>query len=378
MIYLDSAATTLQKPPGVSKAMIYAMKTMASPGRGEHTPAMLAAQTAFDCRSLAAELFHVEAPENVVFTFNATHGLNLAIHSLAGRGDRVVVTGYEHNAVMRPLHQIGAKVTVVRTPLFAPDEMTAAFSAALPGAKLAVCTAMSNVFGYITPIQEIAELCRKNGVPLIIDAAQGAGMLDIDFTELGAAFIAMPGHKGLLGPQGTGLLLCGEPGVPLLAGGTGSDSKNPAMPDYLPDRMEAGTHNIPGIAGLMEGLRYVQRTGPDVIATHETNLVYRFGQRVAEIPDMEVWLSPDPSCQGGVLSVRHQRVGCEQLAEALGARGVAVRAGLHCAPIAHETVGTIDTGTVRFSFSPFNTSREAARAADILEDCVKKLARSAK
>lgn len=373
MIYLDSAATSMQKPPEVSEAVLTAIRTMASPGRGGHQPAMLAADTAFDCRCDAAELFHMDAPENVVFTFNATHSLNIAIDSLVQPGDKVVVSGYEHNSVMRPLRLRGAKVTVLQTPIFQPNALTAAFAAALPGAKAAVCTMMSNVFGYITPIGDIAELCRKNAVPLIIDAAQGAGNMEVNFPALDAAFVAMPGHKGLMGPQGTGLLLCKEAGSPLMAGGTGSDSKNPDMPEYLPDRLEAGTHNIPGIAGLREGIRFVRERGEQTIGRHETTLMREFAERMREIPGMELFLASDETAQGGVLSVRHERLECERLAEELGANHVAVRAGLHCAPWAHQTVGTENTGTVRFSFSPFNTEREVIQAAEITAECVKKL-----
>lgn len=373
MIYLDSAATSMQKPPEVSEAMLSAVRTMASPGRGGHRPAMLAADTAFDCRCDAAELFHMDAPENVVFTFNATHSLNIAIGSMVQPGDKVVVSGYEHNSVMRPLRLRGAKVVVLQTPIFQPNALAAAFAAALPGAKAAVCTMMSNVFGYITPIGDIAELCRKNGVPLIIDAAQGAGNMEVNFPALDAAFVAMPGHKGLMGPQGTGLLLCRAPGTPLMAGGTGSDSRNPDMPEYLPDRLEAGTHNIPGIAGLREGIRFVREQGTQAIGAHETKLMRRFAEQMREIPGMEVFLAEDENVQGGVLSVRHAQVECERFAAELGANGVAVRAGLHCAPWAHQTVGTEHTGTVRFSFSPFNTEQEVSQAAEITAECVKKL-----
>lgn len=373
MIYLDPAATSMQKPAAVFEAVGTAMRTMASPGRGGHEPAMLAADTAFDCRCAAADLFHMNAPETVVFTFNATHGLNIAIESLVQPGDKVVVSGYEHNSVMRPLVLRGANITVAASPLFRPNEMEAAFAAALPGAKAAVCTMMSNVFGYITPIGDIAELCRKNGVALIIDASQGAGNMDIDFETLGAAFIAMPGHKGLLGPQGTGLLLCGREGDPLMAGGTGSDSKNPNMPDYLPDRLEAGTHNIPGIAGLREGIRFVAEQTPQAIGKHETALMLRFAEQLRHIPNLEVFVSENGHAQGGVVSARHGKVDCERLAEELGAAGVAVRAGLHCAPWAHKTAGTYETGTVRFSFSPFNTDTEIDQAAAVTAECVKKL-----
>lgn len=373
MIYLDAAATTLQKPPAVSEAVLRAMQTMASPGRGAHEPAMLAAQTAFDCRCAAADLFHVEQPEQVVFTFNATHGLNLAIHSLLEPGDPVVISGYEHNAVTRPLRQLGARIRVAGSRLFDANTLAGEFAAKLPGAKAAVCTMTSNVFGYRIPMDEIAELCRKNGVPLIVDAAQSAGCQTIDFTALGAAFVAMPGHKGLMGPQGTGLLLCARPGEPLIAGGTGTDSRNLQMPGFLPDRLEAGTHNIPGIAGLLEGMRYIHEQGAEELGRWETHLLGQFADQIQTIPDLEVFRAADPQVQSGVLSLRHPAIDCETLAEALGRVGVAVRAGLHCAPLAHDSAGTGQSGTVRFSFSPWNTEQETEQAARILAACVKNL-----
>lgn len=203
MIYLDSAATSLLKPPSVVRATAMAMRTMASPGRGGHSAAMRAADTVFACREAAARLFHVPEPERVVFTMNATHALNIAIHSLVSPGDPVVISGYEHNSVTRPLHALGAQVRVAESPLFEPEAAVSAFRRALPGAKAAVCTMVSNVFGYLLPVREIAELCAAAGVPLIVDASQAAGCIAFDAAALGAAFVAMPGHKGLLGPQGT-------------------------------------------------------------------------------------------------------------------------------------------------------------------------------
>ena len=235
MIYLDSAATTLQKPPEVARASAWAICHLASPGRGGHRPAMAAADTAFACREEAAALFDVPEPEQVVFTFNATHGLNLAIKSLVRPGDTVVVSGYEHNAVTRPLRAIpGVTVRVADSPLFDRAAALEAFRRALtPEVRAAVCTHVSNVFGFILPIEDIAALCRSRGIPLIVDASQSAGCLPISLRELGAAFIAMPGHKGLYGPQGTGLLLCGGAAEPLLEGGTGSVSLRQEMPDSV-------------------------------------------------------------------------------------------------------------------------------------------------
>lgn len=360
MIYLDSAATTLQKPPAVARATAGAINRLASPGRGGHRPAMEAADIAFACREEAAALLRVDDPGRVVFTFNATHGLNIAIKTLARPGARVVISGYEHNAVTRPLHAIpGLDLRVARAPLFDRAGALEAFRQALDqGAELAVCNHVSNVFGFIQPLEEIAALCRERGVPLIVDASQSAGVLPLDFEGLGAAFMAMPGHKGLYGPQGTGLLLCGTDPEPLLEGGTGSESIRQSMPDILPDRLEAGTHNIAGIAGLLEGLRFLRRRGVGEIAAHESRLIRQMGEGLGRVPGVEVFRAGDPSLQAGVLSFRLAGMDCEEAGEILGNRGFALRAGLHCAPLAHESGGTLETGTIRASVSAFNTRGE--------------------
>lgn len=364
MIYLDSAATSFIKPPAVRRAVQNALNSCASPGRGAYPAAMLAADKVFECRTLIAQLFNVGEPERVIITMNATHGLNIAIHSLAGAGSRVLISGYEHNSVTRVLNDIGAQTICAASPLFDDNAALEAFESKIDQADLVVCNHISNVFGFILPVERIAELCRKHEKPLIIDASQSAGVRSIDFTELGAEFIAMPGHKGLLGPQGTGVLLCSDKGKPLLSGGTGSDSKLQHMPDYLPDRLEAGTHNVPGIAGLCEGVRFILRTGVERIGYHEAALCAKMAALLRGIDGMEVFCSPN-GLQSGVLSVRHSRLDPETMCAELGKAGVAARCGLHCAPLAHETVGTADTGTVRFSFSPFTRQSEVVTAADL-------------
>ena len=368
MIYLDSAATTFQKPPAVAAAMQRALATMSSPGRGGHPAAMRAAETAFNCRSELAELFSLSNPEQVVFTMNATHGLNIAIKSLVPPGGKAVVSGYEHNAVTRPLLALGAHVSVASGPLFEPDAITAAFDRLVtPDTDAVICNHISNVFGFILPIEDIAAICRRQKVPLVIDASQSAGVLRMDMTALGAAFIAMPGHKGLYGPQGTGVLLCGEsvPVRTLLEGGTGSLSIHQEMPDFLPDRLEAGTHNMPGIAGLLEGIRYVKRRGMDAICLRERQLTLLLAEGLRTIPDLRIYALPGLCQQAGVLSVVPETKDVEVLGEELAERGIAVRAGIHCAPFAHRTAGTLETGTVRLSVSDFNTPAEVYRTLDV-------------
>ena len=368
MIYLDSAATTMQKPSSVARAMSEAVGRMASPGRGGHRPAMLAADTVFRCRQEAAALFEADTPEQVVFTSNATHGLNIAIHTLVKPGSTVLVSGYEHNAVTRPLARIPrVTIKIASSPLFHPELLLEDFERQLTAeVKCVVTTHVSNVFGYILPVEEMAQLCSQKGIPFVLDASQSAGCLPVSLRQLKAAFIAMPGHKGLYGPQGTGLLLCGQTGEPLLCGGTGSISLSQEMPDFLPDRLEAGTHNVCGIAGLLEGIRYVRRKKVETILAHEQSLVVKAARALGGIPGVEVFAAPEAACQAGVLSFRMAGKDCEEVGEFLGRKGIAVRAGLHCAPYAHRSAGTLETGTVRVSFSAFNTAGEAAELARAL------------
>jgi len=278
--------------------------------------------------------------------------LNIAIRSLVVPGSRVVISGYEHNAVTRPLHALGAEVIVAAAPLFSPQETVEAFERALAHEPDAViCTHVSNVFGAILPIERIAQLCRGASVPLIIDASQSAGSLSIDFSVLAPAFLAMPGHKGLYGPQGTGLLLCGSNALPLIEGGTGSESLRQSMPDFLPDRLEAGTHNVPGIA-------FVRAQRPERILHHSRALIRRAGEGLGKIPNVHGFLSLEASLQAGVLSFTVDGLSPESVAEEMAKRGIALRAGLHCAPFAHKTVGTLPDGTVRLSVSAFNRESE--------------------
>ena len=371
MIYLDSAATTFQKPPSVTAAMQDALLTMSSPGRGGYPAAMKAAETAFQCRSELAELFGVGNPERVVFTSSATHGLNIAIKSLVPLGGKAVVSGYEHNAVTRPLTALGAEVSAAEAPLFRQSEVAAAFDRLIvPGTDAVICNHISNVFGFIQPVEAIAAMCRERGVPFIIDASQSAGVLPLNLDRLGAAFIAMPGHKGLYGPQGTGVLLCGEniPVRTLLEGGTGSLSIQQEMPDFLPDRLEAGTHNMPGIAGLLAGVQFVKQRGMANILDHERRLTLLAAEEIRMLPGVKVYAMPGLREQAGVLSFVPLKKDVEEVGTSLAGQGIAVRTGLHCASFAHKSAGTLDTGTVRVSFSDFNTRSEVYRLLAVLHD----------
>ena len=362
MIYLDSAATTLQKPSSVPRAAANAISRLASPGRGEYRAAMDAAAVSFTCRQTAAALFGVENPEQIVFTSNATHGLNIAVHTLIRPGDRVVISGWEHNAVTRPLYASGAEVIIAAAPLFDMAAQLHAFEEALDErVRAVVCTHVSNVFGAVQPVEEVAALCHRYGIAFIVDASQSAGCLPVRQNILKADFIAMPGHKGLYGPQGTGILICGGETRPLMAGGTGSASSLQAMPPFLPDRLEAGTHNMPGIAGLLEGLRYVQKRGTESILKRERTLIHQAIHGMSRHSRIRMFAADERDAQTGVLSFRVEGLDCETVGERLGMRGIAVRAGLHCAPLAHRTAGTLEEGTVRVSVSDFNTTAEMER-----------------
>lgn len=354
MIYLDYGATSLHKPPQVGRSMVRAMQRCANPGRGGYEAAMEASEAVYHCRETAARLFACD-PEQVVMTMNCTHGLNIAIRSIVKPAGRVVVTGFEHNAVMRPLYALGADVAVAGRKLFDWEDTLADFAQALKGADAAVFTCVSNVFGYILPVAEMARMCRERGIPFVIDAAQAAGSLPVKWKELGADFIAMPGHKGLLGPQGTGLLICGQPGKPLLHGGTGGASRLKTMPEDLPERLEAGTMNIPGIAGLTAGMVFILKSGEEVILKREQTQA-TYCATALERLGMKVFRGDH---QAGTVSFL-PGMDCEEGAAMLAKMGIAVRSGLHCAPLAHESAGTLETGTIRVSFG-HDASREQSR-----------------
>ena len=344
MIYLDNGATSFPKPQEVSQAVARALEQGANPGRGGYGAAMEAGNLVLNCREAAGRLFHCK-PEQVVLTANCTQGLNIAIGSLVKEGNRVLISGFEHNAVVRPLYARKADLRIAGRRLFQWEEILESFRRELRrGVDAAVFTYVSNVFGYILPVEKLAALCREAGVPFILDAAQAAGSLKVSM-ELGADFIAMPGHKGLLGPQGTGLLLCGQPGKPLLYGGTGSQSRSHEMPQDLPERLEPGTLNVPGAAGLAAGISIVERIGTDAIFRREHTQVEKLSRDLRDL-GFRVF---DGEHQAGTVSFQGRR-DCEEIAAYLGKRGIAVRAGLHCAPLAHESAGTIAQGTVRVSF----------------------------
>ena len=370
MIYLDNAATTYPKPPQVIRAVSGVMEKLgANPGRGGHRLSLMAGRVVESCREAAAGLLGVPSPERIVFTKNCTEALNLAILGMVQPGDEVLCSHGEHNAVMRPLARLvnrGVITVKVLQPdergVLSPDTLQAAIT---PRTRLAVICHASNVTGVIQPMAQLGAVCRRMGVPLLVDAAQTAGVLDVTLDALNADMIAMPGHKGLLGPHGTGLLALrdGMDPEPLLVGGTGSNSESILQPALLPDRYESGTLNLPGIAGLLAGLVFVRRHRAEIEA-YERALNDRLRLALEGIPHLTV-LGDSRAPRVGITSVVPTDRDSGALADALDASGIAVRAGLHCAPAIHAWLGTLETGATRFSVSPFTTEREIDDAAAV-------------
>ena len=371
MIYLDNAATSFPKPPSVIRAMTEALTEYgANPGRGGHQLALKAGRTVEKCRELAAEFFGAPSPERVIFTRNCTESLNLAIMGMLHKGDEVICSHGEHNAVMRPLERFVSRgditVKLLRPDgqgLLSPDTLRRAITSRT---SLVICCHASNVTGVIQPVAELGAVCRERGVPLLVDAAQTAGVLDVSLSRLNADMIAAPGHKGLMGPHGTGLLILREDmnPEPLILGGTGSASESVRQPELLPDRYESGTLNLPGIAGLAAGLEFVSRQRED-IHRYETGLNDRLRRQLDQIPGLTL-LGSARIPQVGITAIVPAGGDSAALADALDATGVAVRGGLHCAPAMHSYLGTMKSGAVRFSPGPFNTERDIDDAAALV------------
>jgi cysteine desulfurase family protein len=379
--YLDNAATSWPKPPEVLTAVQhYLAEVGANPGRAGHSQAAEAGRMVFRARRAVANLLGLQNPMRVVFGANATWGLNQAIDGILRPGDHAVTTTMEHNSVLRPLHRLQEEgritLTVVRASpegLVDPDDLQKALR---PGqTALVAVTAASNVCGRVQPFAEFARICRQREVPLLVDAAQAAGAVDIDLARDGIDLVAFAGHKGLLGPTGTGGLAIGDDFPverirPLTVGGTGSRSDSVLQPDFLPDALESGTLNVAGLAGLTAGINWLQEQGgPAVVGAHEADLRGRFiSGAIVRVPGFQI-LGSEVGPSVGVVSFQVQGYSPSQLGQALSERfGILGRQGLHCAPLAHETLGSFPDGALRFGFGPFNTNAEADLAVDALVD----------
>lgn len=363
-MYWDNAATTWPKPPEVLLAVGQALRRFgANPGRAGHKMALETAEEVFACRQEVAEFFGLNNPAGVVFTPNCTAALNIVIRGVLKQGGRVIVSDLEHNAVVRPLWALsGPQRWDVATWSPSEEETVEGFRRLIrPDTRLILCTHASNVFGVTMPIAKLGKLAQDHGLLFCVDAAQTAGVLPIDMKRDRIDYLCVAPHKGLYAPMGTGLLLCSESDKlpPLIRGGTGSYSLLPQQPQELPERLESGTPNTPGICGLRQGLAFVRQKGRERIYTHEIRNLQQVYDRLAEHPAIRFY-TPRPSVgkTAPVLSMNVAHLPSEQVGQWLDAHGLAVRAGLHCAPWAHRHFGTVEQGTVRLAPSVFTTSKE--------------------
>jgi cysteine desulfurase / selenocysteine lyase len=388
-IYLDNAATSFPKPAAVHAAMSrYATELGASPGRGAYAEAREGGRILAECRELLCRLFGGEDPDHVIFTLNASDALNLAIHGLVRPGDHVVTTCFEHNSVLRPLRRLAetehVEVTRVEcdpvTGLVDPDDLGRAIR---PRTRLVAVVHGSNVTGTLQPVAEIGRITRERGIPFLVDAAQSAGHVPLDVRAAGIDLLAFPGHKGLLGPLGTGALYL-RPGIEkelctVREGGTGSASDQDVQPDWLPDRFEPGSYNALGIAGWLEGVRWILERGTSELRQHEERLMRAMLAGLDGIPGLALYGPRTLADRVGVFSVRLPGFSDPQ---ALSARlesdfGLLTRSGIHCAPLAHRTIGTANAGgTTRFSLGPFVTERDVAIAVEALGELARESGRA--
>jgi cysteine desulfurase family protein len=364
-IYLDNAATSHPKPESVYLAVDHALREIGtSPGRGGYRRGLDATRIIFDAREKLAELFGIHDSARLVFTGSATEALNLAIAGMLRPGDHAVTTTMEHNSVSRPLRMAetrGASITRIpcdQSGFLNPRDLAAALR---PDTRLIVLSHCSNVTGTIQPIAEIGRLANRAGVSLLVDAAQSAGVLPIDVKAMGINLLAAPGHKGLLGPQGTGFLYIGE-GLelpPLLVGGTGGHSSDEEQPEEMPARFESGTLNTPGIAGLRAGVEFILTTGSETIHKKELSLVRQLLEGLAELKEISLYGPAPENERGGIVSFTVEGRDPAMIGFTLDQQyDIEVRTGLHCAPWAHRTIGTYPAGTIRVSPSWFTTEME--------------------
>ena len=364
MIYLDSAATSLHKPPEVAEAVAEAIRSLGNPARGAHEVSLAAERVVYETRRAAARLFGCPRAENVIFCANATEALNIAVYGLLGPGDHAVSTDLEHNSVLRPLYDLenrGLRLDFVPADRQGRVDYADFERLITPGTKAVVCTHASNLTGNALDPARIAEIAHSRGALLILDASQTAGVLPLDMEAMGIDVLCFTGHKGLMGPQGTGGL-CVLPGVelrPFKRGGSGVHSYDPGQPMDYPTRLEAGTLNAHGLAGLRAALAYIERTGREELYRREHARMRQFYEAVRGIPGVTVYGDLSQALRAGIVSLNLRGEDSAAVADALAVDfDIAVRAGAHCAPRMHRALGTEEQGAVRFSFSPFTTEEE--------------------
>ena len=379
-IYLDNAATSFPKPDSVETALLDFHRNLgASAGRGAYPRAVLCGRLLEDTRKLLGKLFNVRNINQIIFTFNASDALNLAIKGIDWHsGDTAVVSALEHNSVMRPLHALknrrGIKINKVRADAEGMVDPIDVAKAIDGHTKLIALVHASNVSGSLQRVAEVGDIARRKGIPFLVDAAQSAGAVPIDVEAMKIDLLAFPGHKGLLGPLGTGGLYIRE-GIDLdtlREGGTGSQSEHEVQPDFLPDRYEPGSHNALGIAGWKAGLEFILREGVAKIREHEKGLAAAFLEGAAKIRKLTVYGPADAGKRVAVISLRLDDYAPVELSHRLYERaGLMTRSGLHCAPGAHQTIGTYPLGTTRLSFGYFNTLADVEYALSALDELAK-------
>jgi len=376
VIYLDNAATSWPKPPGVAEAMARCLaEDSANPGRGSHEMAVRASRILFEARKRLARLFHIHNPNDIAFTLNTTHALNIAIQGLLRPGDHVIASSVEHNSIRRPLEALkrtrGIEIDYVPTNARGELDLNRVEAAVRSNTRLIAVTHSSNLLGSIAPVRELGTLGRSRGIKLLVDAAQSAGALPIDVEDMRIDLLAFPGHKGLMGPQGTGGLYL-HPDLelePLMYGGTGSSSESPDQPSARPDRYEAGTPNTVGIAGLSAGVDYVLEQTVEAILAKERRLTALAMEGLLRVPGVKV-LGPDPGAErSAVVSFVMADIDPSEAAFILDQHyGIAVRSGFHCTPLGHETAGTTTTGAVRASPGYFTKESEIVSFIEAVEE----------
>ena len=372
-VYLDNAATSWPKPPEVIAAMqAYLENGGGSPGRAAHGKSLASARMVYETRDALSSLFNATSPDRVIFTKNATEAINLLLFGFLNPGDHVIVSSMEHNAVMRPLRQLesrGVSLSVAACDSCGGLDPLTIKTALTPRTRLVLLVHASNVTGTLLPIAEVANIAREAGIRFAVDAAQTAGVHPIDVQSGGIDFLTFTGHKSLGGPQGTGGLVIG-PDVdlrPLMFGGTGSASESENQPAFLPDKLESGTLNAIGIAGLGASLAALTEFGVENVLAHERKLMKLFRDGLKEMPDIEVYGPENTAESVGVLSLNVASRPCEEVGMELERNfDILTRTGLHCAPAAHRTIGTFGRGTVRFSVSRFNTESDIHAALESL------------
>lgn len=368
MIYLDNAATTFPKPASVTNSIVSASKFSANPGRSGYKSAMLASEKIFETRQKASDFFNLENVENCILTPSCTISLNTVIYGTLKKGDHVVISSLEHNAVLRPLEKLKDRgiITYSVAEVFEADDdktIESFRNSMNDRTKLVICTHASNVFGIKLPVKRIAALCRYYGVLFCLDAAQSAGVEAIDINDSGADFLCVPGHKGLYGPMGTGLLLINTDKIPesLYQGGTGSSNLDFKEPDVLPDKFESGTVNFAGFVGLSKGIDFVNFKTIEKISNHEMKLLRKIYSNLKKIKNIELYTNlPDAQNCVPLMSFNIKEKDPVKIAQILDKKyGICVRAGFHCSPLAHKYMKTGDRGTIRVCPSAFTAEKEA-------------------